>query len=939
MPSDNATDQNDGIVVTGSRIARPELKSATPIAVVGSETLERQGITNVQDAINQLPQIGIPGLSKTNSNFLTGGNGVATVNLRNLGDARTLVLVNGRRFVPGVPGFSVVDVNDIPADFVDRIEVVTGGASAVYGSDAIAGVVNFILKDNFEGVAARAQYGISEKGDNQNYSASLTAGTTFGDARGAIMANFSYDRDKGLLARDRDISTQDCSSLGCGPQSYSTFAAQGRFQLYQNGAPTGNAGYTSNLFTFNPDNSLVIGFPTGYGFNRQAERRISTPVERYLATVVGHYDISDSAAVYVEATYAKVKASSQIEPFALSSDTNLGFGYAIDNPFIPLAIQQQIAARNSDADPTNDVDEISFRRRQNEVFSRSNSNDRDTYRIAGGLRGDVGSGWKYDVSLVYGELKDHTETQDLNIERYAFATDAIRDASGAIVCRDAAARAAGCVPINLFGYGTASSEASAYVAADVPRSEDVKNTQFVATASLTGTVFELPAGPLQVSLGAEYRRETSSDDFDALTNAGQNTGNQLPDTVGKFNVKEAFGEVQIPLLADVPFAESLSLQGAARYSNYSTIGDVFSWNAGGEYSPFGGLRFRANYAVANRAPNISELFSPPSETFPSVQDPCNGVTAASTGSFDAACRAIPSVAAAIARNGSLTYTLADIQGINGFNGGNPDLRQEKGKTLTAGVVISPTQVRGLGLAIDYFNIEVDDAVGIVPRGTSIQQCLVTGLPQFCDNVIRNPNTGFIRTVNATNVNIATLKTSGIDVDLRYGHRVGFSADDRLDFHVLYTHVLTYKTQADPSAPVDSGVGNLEFGEVFRDKVTANLVYSAGPVSVSWTTNYLSHMVDTVRDEFADVVDALGLPADIAGHNEISARVYNDAQIRFDVDPRQAFEFFLGVRNVFNQKPPKLEDTVFNGNVTGTETAADVYDPFGRRFYAGVQVHF
>jgi iron complex outermembrane recepter protein len=936
---DSGSPAND-IVVTGSRIAKPELQSATPVAIIGSETIARQGITNVQDAINQLPQVGIPGLSKTNSNFLTGGNGVATINLRNLGDSRTLVLVNGRRFVPGIPGFSVVDVNNIPADFVDRIEVVTGGASAVYGSDAIAGVVNFILKSNFEGITARAQNGISARGDNQNYSASLTAGTSFGsDDRGAIMANFSYDRDKGLLSRDREISTQDCSALGCGPQSYSTFAAQGRFQLYRNGAPTGNGGFTSNLFTFNPANELVLGFPTGSGFNRQSERRISTPVERFLGTLVGHYEFSDAATAYIEATYAKVRASSQIEAYALSSDTDLAFGYAIDNPFIPAAVRQQIAARNSDADPTNDVDQISFRRRQNEVFSRSNKSDRDTYRIAGGLRGAIGQKWSYDVSLVYGVLKDHTETEDLNLEKYAFALDAVRDSTGAIVCRNATARAAGCVPLNLFGYNTASAAASAYVASAVPRTEDVENTEFVASANVTGSLFALPAGDVQVSLGGEYRRETSRDDFDALTNAGLNTGNQLPDTIGKFDVKEAFGEIRIPILKDSPLGKSLSLQGAARYSSYSSIGSVFSWNAGAEYSPFGGLRIRGNYAVANRAPNISELFSPPAETFPSVQDPCNGATATSTRTFDAACRAIPAVAAAIAKNGSLTYSLADIQNINGFDGGNPNLSSEKGTTFTAGAVISPAQIRGLDITVDYFNIKVADAIGTIPRGTAIQQCLATGLAQFCNSVIRNPNTGLITTVNAQNVNIAALKTSGIDIGLRYGHRLGLIDDDRLDLNVLYTHTFKYQSQSDPSAPVDSGVGNLEYGSIFRDKVTTNLVYAAGPVSASWTINYLSHMVDTVRAEFADVVDSLGLPPEIAAHNEISARFYNDAQIRFDAGPDRRFQFFLGVRNIFDQKPPKLEDTVFNGNVTGTETAADVYDPFGRRFYAGVQVRF
>ncbi|HEX8447827.1 MAG TPA: TonB-dependent receptor [Sphingomonas sp.] len=929
----------EAIVVTGSRIARPELDAASPVAVVGSEQIQAQGITNTQDLLQKLPQVGIPGISRTNSNFATSGNGIATVNLRNLGDSRTLVLVNGRRFVPGVAGTSIVDVNNIPADFVDRIEVVTGGASAIYGSDAIAGVVNYVLKKKMEGIVARGQYGISDRGDSANYTGSITGGTSFGpDGRGSVIANFTYANDLGLLSRNRAISAEDCSAAGCGPQSYSSYAAQGRFEL-RNGdiASTNAGGFGSNLFTFNPDNSVVAGFPTGYGFNRNAVRRISTPVERYLGAINAEYELSDSLSAFVEGTYAKTRSSSQIEALALDSLLDVGVDYGIDNPFIPVSIQQQIAARNGDAIAGNDVTSIAFRRRQNEVFSRSNTNDRDTFRVAGGLRGDIGAKWNYELSAVYGQLKDRTSSQDIDITRYGNALDAVRDASGNIVCRDPAARAAGCVPINLFGYNTASTAASNYVLAAVPREVDIKNTQFVATGSVNGTLLALPYGDVRVAVGGEYRREKSSENWDELTNAGQNSGNQTPDTIGKFNVKEAFGEIDIPLLKGLPFAESLSIQGAARYSDYSTIGTVFSWNAGGEYSPIRGLRFRGNYAVANRAPNIGELFSSPSETFPSVQDPCNNTTASSSGTYATACRAIPAVAAAIAANGTFTYTLADIQSINGFDGGNRALQEEKGKTLTLGAVLTPVQLRGFSLTVDYFDIRLSNAIGIIPRATAIQQCLLTNLPQFCDNVIRNANTGLIRTVNAQNINIAATKTSGIDVKLGYGHAVGLMADDRFDLNVLYTHSLSYKSQSDPSAPINSGVGNLEYGAVFRDKVNASLSYSFGPFSANWTTTYYSPMVDTVRSEFAESSD--GLSPDIIAHNEIKSRLYHDVQLRARVGENDRMEFFLGANNLFDRKPPKLEDTVFYGTITGTTTAADIYDPFGRRFYAGAQLRF
>ena len=953
-----AAEDENIIVVTGSRIARPELQAASPIAIVGAAEIQNQGITNVQDLTQKLPQVGIPGLSRTNSNFLTTGNGIATVNLRNLGDDRTLVLVNGRRFVAGLAGTSIVDINNIPADFIEDIQVVTGGASAVYGSDAIAGVVNFVLKSKIDGLIARAQYGITSHGDNRNYSASLSGGLSFGpDDRGSIIGNFTYSRDYGLYSRDRKISSQDCSFI-CGPASYSSYPPQGRFQLFNDntGAASANTGgFADNLFTFNPDNSLVAGFPVGYGFNRNSQRRISTPVERFLGAGSARYELTDHVTAFLEGTYAKTKASSQIEAAPLDSLLDLGVGYGIDNPFIPASIAAEIAARNSDADADNDVTSVQFRRRQSEVYSRSNTNSRDTFRIAGGFRGDITDKWTFEVGAVYGQLKDHTETQDIDITKYANALDAILDpATGNIICRDPNARAAGCVPINLFGYNTASPAASQYVRASVPRSDDVKNTEFVATANVVGPLFTLPYGDLMVSAGAEYRREKSIDDWDPLTNAGLNSGNQTPDTVGKFNVKEVFGEVDIPLLKDVPFANSLSVQGQVRYSDYSTIGKVLSWSAGGEYSPIAGLRFRGNYAVANRAPNIAELFSAPSETFPSVSDPCDGITATTTGEFAAACRAIPAIAAAIAQNGSFAYTLADIQTINGFDGGNRNLREEKGKTLTLGAAVSPSALPGFSFTADYFNIKISNAIDTVSRATSVEQCLLTDAPQFCNNVIRSPVTGFITTVNSQLINIATKKTSGLDFNLRYAHALGAMADDRVDLSVLWTRTLSYKTKSDPSAPVLNGLGNLYNGETFKNKINARLNYSVGKFSINWTTTYLSKMKAIPEDIFDTpgtldfLINSAGLSQEEAmravSHNNIKARIYHDVQLKVRAGENDQFEFFLGADNLFDRKPPILEDTLFPSglftiSLSGTTTAADVYDPIGRRLYAGVQVKF
>jgi iron complex outermembrane receptor protein len=929
--------QADEIVVTGSRIARPDLTSTVPVAVVGSQDIQRDAAVNIQDTLNELPQVGV-GTTRTNSNFLTGANGVATVNLRNLGSSRTLVLVNGRRFVAGIAGTSAVDLNNIPTEFIERVEVVTGGASAVYGSEAIAGVVNFILKDRFDGISVRGQYNITERGDNPRYFGAITAGTSFGaDDRGSFIGHFSYDNDSGLMSNDRAISRQDCFFDICGPGGYSSYSPQGRFQLLgQNGAAQ-NAFRGGSLFSFDTGNNVIAG--GGAGFNRNGVRRISVPVERYLAAGLVEYRVSDSIEAFAEVTYAKVNSSSQIEPLALDvsdiySGGAEGLGIGIENPFIPAAVAAAIAARNADADPANDVSYIGFRRRQNEVFDRSNVNRRDTWRVATGLRGELGD-WNWEGSYVYGRLHDFTSSEDIDNNRYRNALDSVRLADGSIVCRSEAARAEGCVPINIFGFGTASAAASSYVRAVVPKSEDIVNEQNVVAASISNSnLIALPGGNVGIALGAEYRSERSVDDLDVLTNTGGNSGNIIPDTVGEFDVWETFAEVNVPLLSDT-FVDYLGVTGAVRYSDYSQpqVGGVWSWNVGADLAPFDGLRFRGVYANANRAPNISEFASAPAETFPSVNDPCNGVRASSTGDIAAACRAIPGVASAIAANGVFAYTAADLQSINGFIGGNPNLSEETAETLTLGAVIQPRQIRGLSLTVDYFDINVKNAIDTVGQDLSIEQCLLSADPVFCNNVYRDANTGFVTRVDDQLVNVANLSTRGIDVGVRYGRTLGLFGNDRIDVTGNYTYLIDYKTQANPAAPVRDLAGEVGASE---HRASVRTSYALNEFTLSWQVNYIGKAVGDI-DFIGDDTVIGEIP--LNEMNQIGDAFYHDLQLRWDVGQNRNYSFYVGVDNLFDRQPPFLPGTPFAASPTGTETAADVYDPFGRRFYAGAQLRF
>ena len=353
------------IVITGSRIKRPEVESPVPIAVLGQQALLQDAAANIADTLNELPQVGL-GTTRTTTNFLTSGTGISTINLRTLGVNRTLTLVNGRRFIAGFAGSSAVDVNNIPTDFIDRVEIVTGGSSAVYGSDAIAGVVNFILKDRFDGVQVRAQGGQTFRGDDPTYFASLTAGQSLLSDRLHLIGNISWDKDEGLRSRDRAISNQDCGTafvpnpvtgeVGiCGPQAYSSFASQGRFNLV--GAHPGILtsqfnGAATNLFTFDQSNALVNGFRADFGFNRDALRLISVPLKRLLATGIANFDITPSIRAFSEVTWSHVQGDAEIEPLAVGSagsgSPTAGIAnIALDNPFIPTSVLNAINAANA----------------------------------------------------------------------------------------------------------------------------------------------------------------------------------------------------------------------------------------------------------------------------------------------------------------------------------------------------------------------------------------------------------------------------------------------------------------------------------------------------------------------------------------------------------------------------------------------------------------
>ena len=943
------------VVVTGSRIISPNLDSPSPVQTITSQDLQGTGIVNVQEILLKNPTMGTPLLSRTNSAFLTSGAGVATVDLRNLGVERTLTLIDGRRFVSGVPGSAAVDYNTIPTQFIDRIDVLTGGASAVYGSDAVAGVVNIILKKNFEGIAFDGQYGASAEDDSEETQLGLTFGTTTADDRGNIMAHIGYTKQGAVFSRDRSRSAIDQVSTGAAftddPADlfditrpfYSGFAPQGRF-FTGNGDPNGITYDTAgNVIPW--DTNGVESAATG--FNRSAFRTIAVPVERYLFAGRGSFDFTENHSVFFEGTYASTNAGSNIEPFALAAEdiypatggqVPVEFdvdGTLVRNPIVPDEVFD--TATDDDGDGLRD---FYFTKRLSGFGPRTSDARRDTFRLVGGLQGSFASeNWRYEAFYAYGQTKEaQTSSGQVNVLNFRNALEAIADVDDVdndgdvaeAICRDPNARLQRCVPVNVFGYDSFTPAAVAYI--EAPGSLATFTSQRLIGGNLTGSLFEMPAGPLAVATGFEYREETSDSEFDALTQAGLNAGNAIPPTSGEFDVLEGYLEASVPILSDVPFADQLTLRAAVRASDYSTVGSTLSWNGGFEWSPIPSLRFRVIRALSTRAPNIGELFSPPSQTFPTgVQDPCVGVTATSADATSVACRAAPGVAANIAANGEFELTQADFQGISGFDRGNPDLEEEEGNSWTIGAVIKPAGISVLedfDLSVDYYRIDISNAITLRDRNFILSQCYGGGDTSLCQFVTRRPNpigpnnAGSIEFLDADITNTGGEFGEGIDLTVGYTGSLGAG---KFGARLAYTHVLQHY-----QIPLDGGDRDYLANEVgdSEDRAYLTLRYSLGKFGATLQTTYLS--AADLDDQFLAAFD---VPR---GEIGIPSATYVDAQVTFS--PSDQYEVFLGANNLLDEEPPPII-TGLPGNVTGTETDAGTYDPIGRRWYAGVRIRF
>lgn len=997
------------IIVSGSRIARPNLDSPVPLTAVTAEELTAQGDISLGDALNDLPSLRST-FSQGNSTRFIGTAGLNLLDLRGLGTSRTLVLVNGRRHVTALPGDYIVDVNTIPVDLLERVDVVTGGNSAIYGSDAVAGVVNFILRRDFDGLAVRGQAGISSRGDRATRFLSATYGKNFGDGRGNIAVSGEYAKSDPLYFRERDGLTGAYSGrcqynvVSDSQADEGPFGTDGitdlepvcgvRNGFISDGGTVGGLGGGQYL-RFASDGTLFVDVPDQVlpfsgndigteGSTLRNTGQLAAGLERYTANLLASFEVSEAFRPFVEAKYVHVEAIQEGQPsFFVGGPTFVGGNPLFcDNAFLndsALATLQSFGLCSAGRTNTQTIPLTRF---NVDFGGRGELQDRDTYRIVAGIEGTFNTDWNYELSLNYGRLETDLRSLnnlvsfdlDGNPAGFNLAADAVLDASGNPACRintdaDTTNDDPACVPINLFGFGAPSQEALAYINTTGRRMEEAE--QFVALATVAGDLsqlFELPGGPVGFALGAEYREETAYSEWDELVASGGTFLNAIqPFDPPKLTVKEAFGEVRIPILADLPFAHELTVSAAGRVSDYNTAtGTVYAYNINGSYAPIPDIRFRAGYATSVRAPTQSDLFSPGSQNFAFIADPCDQQTGAINNNpnraANCAAAGVPTTADAalvaacagtsfpVALGDPYTNCTARTSSTSFLSGGNPTLTEEKGKSLTLGVVIEPSFIPGLSLTADYYNIEIEDQIAVLGAQTIINNCYSspTGLNnQFCTTVNRT-GTGLFdpnQAVISGGINFASRETEGVDIDLQY--RRTFDNGDRLTFRAIATHLIKLDFFEDPTAPNNPNRVKSEKGDPDW-AASVNLAYDFGNFEVGYSARYLSAMYKSAYENansYRGICPTSGVvgfsggtctPGELTILDPANADQYEDPKfgseiyhnLRLTFTAAEDFDFYVGVDNFTDNKPP------FGELGTG---GGDPWEIFGRYFYAGFSI--
>ena len=994
----DAEAEGEAIVVTGSRIARPNFDSIEPAVVVSSEQIEQRGFETIGQALNELPAFGVPGSSPVGgqSSF---GPGQSFVNFLGLGSERTLTLVNGRRFVgsntasifgPTGQGGNQVDLNVIPTKLVDRVETIVIGGAPIYGSDAIAGTVNVILKRDFEGFELDGQYGISDRGDAPNYRVRALAGKNFLDGRLNVVLSGEYNEGKGLLQTDRsDIGFT--RSFGrpndrTSPFSQVIFADRRIPTISEFGIPlvfdflpvskqqqaslrfpqAGFVDANGNALKFDASGNLIpidfgrsfgplnaAGNPTtfqinadgGNGYSLVPLNNLLTDTQRYNANILLSFQLTDELRLFGEGWYSRSQGVNLRDQPEYNSYL---FGYAgtpagaiilsTDNPFLTPQARSIIQAQTED-------DVFYLNRANTDVTTGRSTGNVEIQRYVAGIDGKFmspfGREWTVEIVGNYGRSETNARTPMIVTQNFLNAVNAVRDASGNIVCAPGAVNSPAptisttCAPLNLFGAQTSQAARDYVTAIGTPNSV---NKQRIFTASLTGPLFKLPGGDFSVALGYEHREESQAFDPGTAYSGGPDPdpttdadgdGNPANDRVpygqlviiqplsGSYNTDEVFGEMRASLISpdnDIPFIHSLELQGAARYVDHSIARGDTTWTAGGSWQPIADITIRGNYTRAIRAPFITEAFNPASSFYGFATDPCD--QAQQNQGANAATRARNCAAAGIPANfDALSDDASFLQAV----AGNRNLRNEKSKAFTVGTVLRPSFLKGFTTSIDYVDIEVNDVISQLSSDQIVANCYDSpDFPNspFCSLVRRDPDNqlSFIQTGY---FNGAALNYKGILAAVDYRTPAGLLGGGRtlgLNVSYQYLDTLTYTAErgARPSQtdngigyPKHSAVGTLTYNDEFL--TTYVQVNYTGPASLDPNATAFFRTPNKVND--------------VAFVNLGSTFRVNDT-----------FSMRLVVDNVLDQKPPYPVPT-------GGGTVSYFPGVLGRYFRVGASVAF
>ena len=924
------------VTVTGTRIKSPGAVSNSPISSVTEEEIRTSQPVAVEEFIKLLPAA-VPAIGSGTNNGSSGG---ATIDLRGLGPNRTLVLLDGRRVVPfNLNG--TVDTNAIPIALLQRVDLVSGGASAVYGADAISGVVNFILKKDFKGIDFSSSYGTSGHGDANRKRTDLTVGAGLDNGRGNVAMSVGFTETQPLRQDKREIGKSALSSVD-GTEQGSGTTVPTRIGIVGAMAPltgtrqidlaTGSIVPSYQFYNFNPDNYY------------------QTPLNRKQITAIGNYVVNNSAELYAQVLYTRSDVTLQLAPSGTFGNV---YSVPIGNPFIPDAARAQIcAAKGISAAQcvvgnTTEV-KMSLFRRFVELGPRGNPYSTKTLQSTVGLKGDIVSDWTYDAYWSYGE-SDQTQ-QRINWGSLSKVQQALRAVSTTSCTNTANA----CVPLNVFGAaGSITPEMLKFINLSAIQLQNVK--QQVASASASGdfgNAFKSPFAnaPISSAFGAEYRKLQAGNESDSASQIqGEilGAGAPLPDRTGTFKLKEFFGEVLVPIVTDAPFMRKLTLEAGYRRSSFSTTtsNNYGTYKYGGEWEPTQGFRFRGMAQHATRAPNINELFAPQVTGLSNLaSDPCqlaliNTGQANSVGTLSNLCRLTGVPASAI---GSLSPPSAGQ--INNLSGGNPTLGPEKAETRTLGFVWQPTYVRNFAVSVDYYDIKIKKAVSSPSTADILDGCYNAAFnPSFafnsaCAQVLRSPLTGSFNGVDARGVltplsNLGTQRTSGVDVNVTYGFGLkdfGFDPKlGRLDLSLTANRVSKYEAQPTPTSINRNCLGyySLSCGAPnFKTKFNQRAAWSLSDFVFSYNWRHLSAVkVEPLAGAF--------FPA----YSSIGSYDYVDLGAAWQVAKNVRLN--LSINNVFDKSPPNVGNTISTTTANSGNSFPQTYDVIGRYYTIGLTVKF